>query len=188
MAWPSENPTSSDWSWRRKIKAYPHLETRISVWLRPSREPQTCHATKRNCLTKRSHPHRIAPSNVLSARGNSIRTKTTSPSSAWASGVTAPVCSMRCVRPRLPTTRIIPASRTASPGQEHLPVGCRSCSLTSSGRQGRFVGVSTSRGANGRYELQLTESHLNCFFFLDTKHASNAEKARELISPCRSSG
>lgn len=39
--------------------------------------------------------------------------------------------------------------------------------------------VNATRAANGRYELNLTESHLNCFYFLETKHASTAAKAKE---------
>jgi hypothetical protein len=40
--------------------------------------------------------------------------------------------------------------------------------------------VSATRAANGRYELRLTESHLNCIFFLETKHAPNADKAKNI--------
>lgn len=41
--------------------------------------------------------------------------------------------------------------------------------------------VNAIRAANGRYELNLTESHLNCFYFLETKHASTAAKAKEIV-------
>ena len=40
--------------------------------------------------------------------------------------------------------------------------------------------VSATRTANGRYELRLTESHLNCVYFLETKPAANADKAKEV--------
>jgi hypothetical protein len=41
--------------------------------------------------------------------------------------------------------------------------------------------VAATRAAGGRYELRLTESHLNCVYFLETKHAANAEKAKEVV-------
>ena len=41
--------------------------------------------------------------------------------------------------------------------------------------------ATASRSANGRYRLQLTEFHLNCFYFLEHKHAANAEKAKAII-------
>jgi len=41
--------------------------------------------------------------------------------------------------------------------------------------------VTASRSENGRYKLQLSETHLNCFYFLEHKHAANAEKAKAVI-------
>jgi hypothetical protein len=41
--------------------------------------------------------------------------------------------------------------------------------------------VTATRAANGRYELRLTESHLNCIYFLETKHAANADKAKVIV-------
>src|ERR1035438_833021 len=41
--------------------------------------------------------------------------------------------------------------------------------------------ASATSAANGRYELHLIESHLNCVYFVETKHAANAEKAKEVV-------
>jgi hypothetical protein len=42
--------------------------------------------------------------------------------------------------------------------------------------------VYASRMGNGRYSLQLVESHLNCFFFLEDKRVANSTKAAELAA------
>lgn len=41
--------------------------------------------------------------------------------------------------------------------------------------------IIATRAANGRYDLHLNESHLNCYFVLEDKHAPNAEKAKEIV-------
>ncbi len=38
-----------------------------------------------------------------------------------------------------------------------------------------------TRVANGRYELQLIESHLNSYYFMETTHAASADKAHEVL-------
>ena len=38
-----------------------------------------------------------------------------------------------------------------------------------------------TRAANGRYELQLVESHLNSYYFMETTHAASADKAHEVL-------
>jgi hypothetical protein len=41
--------------------------------------------------------------------------------------------------------------------------------------------ATASRSASGRYELHLTESHLNSIYFIEHKRASNAVRARDVI-------
>ena len=41
--------------------------------------------------------------------------------------------------------------------------------------------VTAFRAVNGRYQLHLTESHLNSFYFIENKRASNAAKAKEIV-------
>ena len=46
--------------------------------------------------------------------------------------------------------------------------------------------VMAIRSAKGRYEVYLTESHLNAVYILETKHAANAEKAKEIVTQWQS--
>lgn len=41
--------------------------------------------------------------------------------------------------------------------------------------------VTAFRAANGRHQLHLTESHLNSFYFIENKRASNAVKAKDVV-------
>lgn len=41
--------------------------------------------------------------------------------------------------------------------------------------------ILATRAANGRYDLQLNEAHLNCYHFLETKRSPNATKAKEIV-------
>ena len=42
--------------------------------------------------------------------------------------------------------------------------------------------ILATRAANGRYELQLSEAQLNCYYFLEKKLAPNADKAKEIVA------
>ena len=62
-------------------------------------------------------------------------------------------------------------------------VGQQSICLSYDEWKGRPVcrRISATRRENSRYELNLTETHLNCVYFVETKNAANPEKAKEVV-------